>query len=111
MELKYTKTSNDKYLIDGVTLGVNNNQTFLDLYKRFERAVTSYGYKKFKTQLTVLDLETRLKNEGNYKYSEMITTLRKTRNLLIHSDISIMVNEEMIIKLIKLIINVEEFAK
>lgn len=110
MELKYTKSVNGKYLIEGINLGENNNTTYLELYKRFERAVTSYGYKKFKNQLTVLDLETRLKSDGDYRYSDMITTLRKTRNLLVHSDISITVSDDMIIKLIKLIINVEEFT-
>lgn len=109
MAFSYTKLPNGKYKVNGIENVSDYNQLFLELYNRFDRAVMAYGYAKNGERLTVLDLENSLRSQGNVENAEKITTIRKTRNLLVHGNgPSFTINMDMIKTLIVLIINREE---
>lgn len=109
MDFSYKKQKDGKYKISGLENISDYNQLFLDLYNRFDRAVMAYGYAKNNSRLVVVDFENSLRNAGNVDSAEKISTIRKTRNLLVHGNgPSFTINLEMIKSLIALIINMEE---
>lgn len=109
MDFSYKKLPNGKYKISGLDNITDYNKLFLDLYNRFDRAVLSYGYKKYSSRFTVLDFENKLRISGNAEQAEKIATIRKTRNLLVHGNgPAFTINMDMIKSVIVLIINTEE---
>lgn len=109
MAFSYKKLPNGKYKVSGLENITDYNQLFLDLYNRFDRAVMAYGYAKNNTRLVVVDFENNLRKEGNVDNAEKISTIRKTRNLLVHGNgPAFTINMDMIKSLIALIINLEE---